>query len=51
MCDTHYTYTMVLVSKGKYTWEQLEKDGKSLPLKNRKSGSMPIRQWLDGGSK
>ena len=46
MCDIHYTYTAMLVKKGQYTWEKLVKDGKCLPLKNKRSHSK-IREWLD----
>lgn len=50
MCDVHYTYTSVLVNRGKYTWEALEKAGRTLPKKHRHTVS-PLRDWLDGGDK
>ncbi len=46
MCDVHYTYCAVLVKKGEYNWEQLEKDGKCLPARKRSAPSK-LRTWLD----
>jgi len=45
LCDVHYTYINGLVKKGRYTWDQLEAAGKSLPLlRPRKSGV--TARWL-----
>ena len=47
LCATHYMYAHRLVTRGKTTWAELEKEGKCLPPH---SAPNDTKDWFLGGT-
>ena len=48
LCTTHYRSARELIKKGKITWEELEKMGKSKATSKIRPTTSPVTKWFLG---